>query len=240
MELDELEELFHQVEKEVAEADRQYDEWRKSVGLMPQTPSALPQHTVPVPPPKAANSTPSAGHEPMENQADRQIYGLRQKFFAHKHTAPTSEGTAEIIDRWQERPPAEMSTGELHLLARKELATGKVTEKAHNALLILKRRTDEASVRSLFLYAYAVTQQAVSEQGLEELCRQLPKSSDGQSADHCLMYAAYCIAKYISNVSKYVRDMAEHGYRNRQKILEEARQQAQQKLEQAQMNLNRL
>ena len=239
MELDELEKLFHQVEEEVAEADRQYDEWRKSMGLQDQTPPVPQQHTTPVPPPKDIKSASPHENEPMVDRADWQVYSLRRKFCKQRKDLRSGQAI-DVMERWQERPAAEMSTGELYLLARKELATGKVTDKARSALLILSRRKDEEAVRRLFLYAYAISQQAMSTQGLEELVRQLPKSTYKNGADHCLLYAAYCITAYISNVTEYVQDMAEQGYRNRQQLLEQARQQAQQKLERAQLDLNRV
>lgn len=240
MKLDELEVVFRQMEEESQQADQQYDVWRRSVGLKPETPAAIPapspQRTAPPPVRKADKPL---AEEPALDRADLQVYGLRHKFCGQR-IDPKKEQSVDVIQRWQERPPAEMSAGELHLLARQELVRGKLTEKARGALLLLNRQEKTEPLRRSFLYGYAVIQQAVSMQGLEELCRQLPKVPYDQGADRYAMYAVYCMAKYVSNVTEYTHSLAEQGYRDRQQALEQAEQQAQERLKQAQLDLNRM
>lgn len=234
MEADDLEKLLRQMEEDARRSDERYEEWRVSAGL--GTTKPIPKVVKnPAPP----GQKPVAVPVPAVDRREWQVYGLRRKYCDMSLDPRLQNAPRELVKNWQEGSLAEMTTGQLHMLARSELEKRKETDKAQQALLMVSRRQREEVCRRFFLYGYAAVQKTLSPQKLEALCTVLAQDEPGTTPDRYALYAVYSMARYIANVTACTQRLQEQGYRNRQEMLEQAQQAAQQKLEQAQQDLNR-
>lgn len=240
MELDNLAEMLQQLEQETEEAERQYETWRVSMGLSDAKPQQETGPQANMQPQKASEAPHAAPSVPSVTAVERrniQVYGLRRKYCGQKMDPRLDQAPAETLKYWKEKAPAEMRSGQLHLLARTELSKGQVSDKAMQALLHLQRRKDVEDSRRMFLYGYALVQQPASLNRLEQLCVELPQKGRGKTAEQYALYAVFSMARYIINVTEYMQRVADQKYRNRQELLDQAQQNAQQKLDQAQQSL---
>ena len=227
---DDLEELFRKIETTSAVAERQYEAWRETMGL--KTPESRVQPYSPKVATKI-NEMPV-----MSDPREVQVYRLRRKYGNCPEDSQLKNAPSGVVKQWREENPAEMQEGQLQMWVRTKLADGKITDVIKQMLLLVARRTTQASWQRFFLYGYTLVQTPSAKQELEKLCSALPKTGQGARIEDYALYAVYSMARYSIYVTSSAQRMKDEGFRNRQEILAEAEKSARQKLDRAQQNLN--
>lgn len=249
MATDTLDALFEQFERDTREFERQYGSWLSAPASGAPEPacrapvaSSAPRAPAAPPAPRA----PAAPHkepDPPDTAAvlrERQMQGLRRKYGACTEPERLRPDGPDLPRAWSGRPLAELGGGELYLRAQSELARGKMTDQAVAAVQLLHQRPGRDLFRRDFLYVFSMVQQPASLQTLENAAEALPGEASGMDACDYALYALHCMARYLCSVTNNARQLREKGYRDRQKVLEEAQRQAQAQLDQARRDLDAL
>lgn len=240
---DALDALLKKFEQDAAAFEREYGSWLGG-GTASAPPAKNQPDPAPVPAKTATASKPPvrrtpAPAPPAVDRRDLQLYGLRRRYGRVPADPALESAAAPEPPAGKAAPLASLDSGALYLRARAALAAGLSQEEAGTAVRLLHKKNGEDLFRRTLLYVYTMLQQPSSLQGLEQTAADLParagKAAVCGTALCCLREAAL----YIADVTRKMQALQEQGLRDRQKMLEQALQQAQDRYDQARRDLTR-